>query len=172
MKKLVIATLLSAVSGAALATEVPGSANMVFEGASATVTPGASVAITGEGGAPLADGTLTVNTNGSFTTNAPVKFEIRDVNAEGIVGNVSASTSLQMKYSTIELVAGPTAGTISNPDVAVTLTNGGPITTTASAVTARNGLSVSKTSATEGYIPGETVTTTVAVLVTSAPAAE
>ena len=172
MKKIVIAALLSAVSGAALATEVPGSANMVFEGASATVTPGASVAITGEGGAPLANGTLTVNTNGSFTTNAPVKFEIRDVNAEGVVGNVSASTNLQMKYSTIELVAGPTLGAVPSADVAVALTTGGAITTTAGAVTARNGLSVSKATATEGYVPGETVKTTVAVLVTSAPAAE
>ena len=172
MKKIVIAALLSAVSGAALATEVPGGAKMVFEGASATVTSGASVAITGEGGAPLAAGTLTVNTNGSFTTSAPVKFEIRDVNAEGVVGKVSASTNLQMKYSMIELVAGPTAGTISNPDVTVTLTNGGPITTTASAVTAINGLSVSKGTAIENYVAGETVKTTVSVLVTSAPAAE
>ena len=171
MKKLVIATLLSAVSGAALATEVPGSANMVFEGASATVTPGASVAITGEGGAPLKEGALTVNTNGSFTTSTPVKFEIRDVNAGGIVGDVSTS-AMQMKYSTIELVAGPTLGSVSSADVTVALTTGGAVTTEANPVATRNGLSVSKTSATAGYIPGETVKTTVAVLVTSAPAAE
>ena len=169
MKKIVIAALLSAVSGAALATEVPGSASMVFEGASATVTPGASVAITGEGGAPLAAGTLTVNTNGSFTTNAPVKFEIRDASAEG-VGDVSTSTNLQMKYSTIELVAGPTLGVVPSTDVKVALTSGVAITTADAAVTARNGLSVSKTTATAGYIPGEVVKTTVAVLVTN-PAA-
>ena len=170
MKKIVIAALLSAVSGAALATEVPGQASMVFEGASATVTPGASVAITGEGGAPLAAGTLTVNTNGSFTTNAPVKFEIRDVNAEGVVGNVSASTNLRMKYSTIELVAGKTLGVVASTDVVVALNSGGTITTTDAAVTGNDSLSVSKPTATEGYIPGETVKTTVAVLVTN-PAA-
>ena len=171
MKKIVIAALLSAVSGAALATEVPGEASMVFEGASATVTPGASVAITGEGGAPLAAGTLTVNTNGSFTTNAPVKFEIRDVSAEGEVGNVSASTNLRMKYSTIELVAGPTLGVVPSAEVEVALTSGGAIDTVDKPVTGRDGLSVSKPTATAGYMPGEVVKTTVTVLVTNTPAA-
>ena len=171
MKKIVIAALLSAVSGAALATEAakPASASMVFEGASVAVTPGAAVAITGENGAPLATGTLNVNANGSFTTRDPVMFEIRDVDA-GVIGDVSTSR-LQMKYASIELIAGTTLGAVSSADVTVALIGGTPVTTTDGPVTARDGLSVSKTEPTTGYIAGETVKTTVAVLVTSAPAA-
>ena len=172
MKKLVIAALLSSVvSGAALATGKPGSASMVFQGASAAVTPGASVAITGEGGANLAEGALNVNTNGSFTTSAPVKFEIREVTG-GVVGDISTSESLMMKYSTIELLAG-SAGVITGGanDVVVALTTGEKITQTDVKVPATNGLSVSKATGIEGYVAGETVKTTVAVLVTSAPAA-
>lgn len=173
MKKIVIAALLSAVSGAALATEAPkpASASMVFEGASATVTPGAAVAITGENGAPLATGTLNVNANGSFTTRDPVMFEIRDV-AAGVIGDVSTSTGLQMKYASIELIAGTTLGAVSSEGVTVALSGGAAVKTTDGAVAARDGLSVSKTTATTGYVAGETVKTTVAVLVTSAPAAE
>ena len=175
MKKIVIAALLSAVSGAALATTpaapVPASASMVFEGASVPVTPGASVAITGERGAPLATGTLNVNGNGSFTTRDPVMFEIRDVNVEtGVIGDVSASTGLQMKYASIELIAGTTLGAVSSEGVTVALSGGAAVEKTDGPVAARDGLSVSKTTATAGYVAGETVKTTVAVLVT-APAA-
>ena len=173
MKKIVIAALLSAVSGAALATGAPkpAGASMVFEGASITVTPGASVAITGERGAPLATGTLNVNTDGSFTTRDPVMFEIRDVNVEtGAVGDVSTSTGLQMKYASIELVAGTKLGAVSSEGVTVALSGGAVVGKTDGPVAARDGLSVSKATATDGYVAGETVKTTVAVLVT-APAA-
>ena len=173
MKKIVIAALLSAVSGAALATTpaaaVPASASMVFEGASVPVTPGASVAITGERGAPLATGTLNVNGNGSFTTRDPVMFEIRDV-TDGVIGDVSTSAGLQMKYASIELVAGTTLGAVSSEGVTVALSGGAVVGKTDGPVAARDGLSVSKTTATAGYVAGETVKTTVAVLVT-APAA-
>ena len=176
MKKIVIAALLSAVSGAALATTEapkpgPASASMVFEGASVVVTPGAAVAITGENGAPLATGTLNVKADGSFTTKDPVMFEIRDVNtATGAIGDVSTS-GLQMKYASIELIAGTTAGAVSSAGVTVALSGGATVSTDNGPVTARDGLSVSKTEPTTGYIAGETVKTTVAVLVTSAPAA-
>lgn len=171
MKKIVIAALLSAVSGAALATgEIPAQASMVFEGASAPVTPGASVAITGENGAPLATGTLNVNANGSFTTRDPVLFEIRDV-VDGAVAGISASDSLQMKYSTIEVIAGTTLGAVPSGNVSVALNSGTAVTTTADKVEARDGLYVSRTDAIAGYVAGETVKTTVAVLVTSGPAA-
>ena len=168
MKKIVIAALLSAVSGAALAN-VPGEAEIVFQGASAAVTPGASVAITGEGGAELATGELTVNVNGSFVTNAPVKFEIRDVNDAGVVGGVSTSENLQMRYSTVELIAGETLGVVTNPKVTVALTNGGDIGSDFGKVTSRNGLSVSHKDPITGYVSGETVKTTVALLVTNGP---
>ena len=169
MKKIVIAALLSAVSGAALATTpaaVPASASMVFEGASVPVTPGASVAITGERGAPLATGTLNVNADGSFTTRDPVMFEIRNV-ADGVIGDVSTSTGLRMKYASIELIAGTTLGAVSSAGVNVALSDGAAVEKTDKPVAARDGLSVTKTTATANYVAGETVKTTVAVLVTT-----
>ena len=174
MKKIVIAALLSAVSGAALATEVPAQANMVFEGKSAEITPHASVAITGENGAPLATGTLNVNANGSFTTRDPVMFEIRSVNRPEVgsatIGDISTSNNLQMRYSTIEVIAGTTLGAVTSENVTVALNSGEEVTATAKNIQARDGLYVSRTDAIAGYVAGETVKTTVAVLVTSGPA--
>ena len=80
MKKLTIAAVLAAstFAGAAAAAE-QASATMVFEGYVPSVTPGKTLAITGVGGAPLAKGTLTINTEGQVTTSVPVLFEVRQL---------------------------------------------------------------------------------------------
>ena len=104
MKKVALAALLSSVvSGAALAADVPATANMVFEGSSSSTIPGSTLAITGIGGGQLLNGKLTVGDGGTFTTEKPVDFEIHNVDANGVIGDIVTSNQ-KLTYTAVNVV--------------------------------------------------------------------
>ena len=104
MKKVALAALLSSVvSGAALAADVPATANMVFEGTVTSTLPGSSLKITGIGGGLLTNGKLTVQQDGKFTTEIPVDFEIRSTTDNQI------APGKNLKYTNVNVVANGTS---------------------------------------------------------------
>lgn len=101
MKKVALAALLSSVvSGSALAD---ATANMVFEGTVTSTVPGTTLKITGIGGGLLTNGKLTVKQDGTFTTERPVDFEIRNVADDAI------ATGKNLKYTSVNVVANGTS---------------------------------------------------------------
>lgn len=101
MKKLAIAAFAAIVSTGAAAVE--STADMVFTGTVPTTTPSSTLAITGTGGGALKSGSLIIAQNGTFGTNVPVDFEIREV-TDGVVGN-TASGTLTMTVTAVTLTS-------------------------------------------------------------------
>ena len=163
MKKLAIAALLtSVVSGAALAD----TADMIFQGSAPVVTPGSTLAITGNGGGALINGELTIEKDGKFTTKSGVAFEIRSVASE-VVGDI-VTIPVQLKYTTTEVVAN--GGVIAGAPVAVQLGSSSTALeqNVLADVQSNDTLNITSTTAIPAFTGGD-VQATVAVMVSATP---